>query len=70
MKFTGTLTLKVVYDDVDYADSATNTDKTRESMETIKRLLRDLADYAADHGLMSGETELIVEEWDANVEVA
>lgn len=70
MKLTGTLTLKVVYEDKNcYAGKIRGELQRSINRGDIKRLLRDVVNRAAGEGLLSGESKLEVETWEAEVEV-
>jgi hypothetical protein len=47
--------------DVDYIPDGT-------SKERLEEMLKDIASYAADRGLMTGDTAAYVDSWHARVE--
>ena len=60
MKITATLTLKVVY----------NSPRTlAKSSPDIRWQLEDIASRAAGEGLMTGDTDLLVDRWETKVDI-
>lgn len=55
MRIRGILTLTITYDDT--------------SVEEVQDLLRDIAEHAANNGLMSGEGPAVVDSWHTDIQV-
>ena len=55
------LIVNIVYDDCEFDDK-------EEAKDVIRDVLRQAVNTLADNGLLSGETELMVDEWKYNIE--
>ena len=55
------LTMDIVYDDCEFDDK-------EEAKEVINDVLRQAVNSLINMGLLSGETELMVDEWKYNIE--
>jgi len=55
------LILSIVYDDCEFNDK-------EEAKDVIRNVLEQTVNTLANRGLLSGETELMVEEWNYEIE--